>query len=360
MSRIPIVLTLLLMLVAVPAAADMLLPPGFTAHMYVTGQGFMPDAGRDVRGIPSSATLAVDGAGILYVARSGRRYMGGEIDELWPIYRIPVGGARLTPESDSRFFHGPPLWSPQVAAVGSSGDLFITTYDRDRKIGALYRLVKGRAEIFAGGTPERGAPLLRQPEGVALDPAGNVYVADREHGVIIKLDPAGRVLDARFLELTRPRALVMDAASRLWIGGDEENTAPWQRAPGVLWRFGPEPGLVPVLRGPLAGGLDVGPGGRIFMADRQGARIIMLAAGGTPTDFARFTDGDAPRALAFVPDTPTTRRAQMAGDLLVITINRGRWPVNDVIRVSGPFGEISEDARLKLHHLTVPAAHKRK
>jgi hypothetical protein len=354
------IFTLLLMLVAVPATAEIVVPPGFTTHTYVTGQGFMPDAGRDVRGIPSSASLAVDGAGILYVARSGRRYMGGEIDDLWPVYRIPVGGARLTPETEGRFFHGPPLWSPQVAAIGPSGEVFVTTYDRDRKIGALYRLVDGRAELFAGGTPERGAPLLRQPEGVVFDAAGNLYVADRDQGVIIKLDPSGRVLDPRFLQLTRPRTLAMDPQSRLWIGGDEENTAPWQRSPGVLWRSGPEPGLVPVLRGPLAGGLGVGPGGRVFMTDRQGAKIIMLNVEGTPTDFARFTDGDAPRALAFVPDTPSTRRTRMAGDLLVITIHRGRWPVNDVIRVSGPFGEFGQDAGLKLDRLTVPVIHKRK
>ena len=344
-TRLGLPVVLALILASVPAAADMSLPPGFTSHLYVTGQGYMPDAGRDVRGIPSSTTLAVDGAGVLYVARSGRRYMGGEIDDLWPIYRIPVGGARLTPETEARFFHGPPLWSPQVAAVAPSGDVYVTTYDRDRKIGALYRLVDGRAELFAGGTPERGAPLLRQPEGVAFDAAGNVYVADRDEGVIIKLDASGRVVDPRFLALTRPRALVMDGRSRLWIGGDEENTAPWQRAPGVLWRAGPEPGVVPVFRGPLAGGLSVGPGDRMFMADRQGAKLVVIGADGTSSEFARFTDGDAPRALAFVPDTPATRRARIAGDLFVITISRGRWPVNDVIRISGPFGEIGPALR---------------
>ena len=203
----------------------------------------------------------------------------------------------------------------------------------------------GRAELFAGGTPERGAPLLRQPEGVAFDAAGNVYVADRDQGVIIKLDASGRVVDPRFVALTRPRALGMDGRSRRWIGGDEENTAPWQRAPGVLWRAGPESDVVPVFRGPLAGGLSVGPGDRMFMADRQGAKIVVIGADGTSSEFARFTDGDAPRALAFAPDTPATRRARIAGDLFVITISRGRWPVNDVIRISGPFGEIGPALR---------------
>ena len=347
MSRaVGLLVSLALVLIAQPATAEMLVPPGFTAHVYVSGQGFMPDAGRDAHGIPSSSTLAVDGAGVLYVARSGRRYMGGEIDDLWPIYRIPAGGAHLTPDTEVRFFHGPPFWSPQVAGIGPAGELFVSTYDRDRKIGALYRIVDGRATLFAGGTPERGAvPLLRQPEGVTFDGAGNVYVADREQGVIIKLDPAGRVLDGRFVALTRPRAMVIDTHARLWIGGDEDNTAPWQRSPGVLWRTGPEPLPVPVLRGPLAAGLAIGPTGQVFMADRQGAKIVTVGPDGTAAEFARFTDGDAPRALAFVPDTPTTRRARLAGDLLVITISRGRWPVNDVLRVSGPFRESAQSRR---------------
>lgn len=337
---------LVLLLAAVPAAAEIVVPPGFTTQVYVSGQGFGSERSPEVSGIPSSSTLAVDGAGVLYVARTGRRYTGGEVDDLWPVYRIPVGGARLTPETEARFLYGPPLFSAQVGAISPAGDLFVTTYDRDRKIGAVYRVVDGRAELFAGGTPERGvAPLLRQPEGVAFDSTGHVYVADREQGIVMKLDPVGRVLHARFLALTRPRAMVFDDRQRLWIGGDEDNTAPWQRSPGVLWRAGPEPGLVPVLRGPLAAGLAAGPGGRIFMADRQGGKIMTIDADGTASEFARFTDGDAPRGVAVVPDTPVTRRAGMAGNLLIITISRNRWPVNEIIRVSGPFAAPPEDAR---------------
>jgi hypothetical protein len=56
------------------ATAELLLPPGFTAEVYVTGDGFAPDAWRGRRGVPSATTLAVDHAGTLYLARTGRRY----------------------------------------------------------------------------------------------------------------------------------------------------------------------------------------------------------------------------------------------------------------------------------------------
>ena len=151
---------LLTLLFVAPAGAELLLPPGFTAEAYVTGSGFDTSGERAVQGFPASATLAVDPMGLLYVAKTGARFRSGEVDDLGPIYRFPAGGARLTAEAESRYFHGPPLRNPQVAAVRGRAELFVTTYDRDRQIGALYRLADGRAVLFAGGTPARGAAPL--------------------------------------------------------------------------------------------------------------------------------------------------------------------------------------------------------
>ena len=56
--------------------------------------------------------------------------------------------------------------------------------------------------------------------------------------------------------------------------------------------------------------------------------------------FLTYTQGDAPRGLAFAPDTAETRRAGIAGDLFVAMINLGAWTVNEVVRISGPFDEL--------------------
>jgi len=57
----------------------------------------------------------------------------------------------MTAATEPRFLHGPPLWSPQISAVRGGRDLFVTTFDRDRNVGVLYRLTDGRAQIVAGG-----------------------------------------------------------------------------------------------------------------------------------------------------------------------------------------------------------------
>lgn len=331
---------LALLALTAEAAAELQTPAGFAVKVYVTGDGFESGGTRGIRGVPSLSTLAFDSAGVLYLARNSRRYTGGEIEDVWPMYRIPAGGATLTPAAEARFFYGPPLPNPQVATVRGPRELFVTTFDRERRRGVLYSVVNGRAELFAGGTPPAGTPpLFRQPEGVVVDPAGLVYVADREQGVVIRLDGTGRVLDPQWIGVRRPRLLAADAGG-IWIGADAEATAPWQQAPGEIWHVTREGAPRLVLRGPLAQGIALSPGGNLFVTDRHAAQIFVLTPDGRRIEFAQFTDGDAPRGLAFAPVTPETQRAGIAGDLFVITINRGVFAMNEVVRISGAFDDL--------------------
>jgi len=325
--------------------AEIELPPGFQARVYVTGEGFGPPDSPRGRGIPTTTTLTVDHTGALYLARAGRRYSGGEFEYLSCLYRIPVGGARLTPATEARFFHGPPLINAQVGGARDGHTLLVTTFDRDRHVGVLYRLDGGGTRFLAGGTPGEPTlpPLLVQPEGTAVNAAGHVYVADRDRGLVIRLDASGQALDN--VRVLRPRVLAIDEGDNLWIGADGNAEAPWQAGPGEIWHVSPSGERRLVLEGPLAQGLAVGPAGLVYVADRQGGEIFALTAeSATPAaagrvGFARFTDGDAPRGIAFVPDNAETRAAGLAGSLFVVVIRSGVFGLNEIVRISGPFND---------------------
>lgn len=339
MHRRPVPLLLALLLLPLPVlAADLRLPTGFTTQVYVTGEGFDRSAGA-ARGIPAVSTMAFDATGAMYLGRTGRRYTSGEIYDLWPIYRIPPGGGRIAVSSEERFLYGPPLPNAQVGAMRDGRELFLSTFDRDRGIGAVYRVVDARAELFAGGTPPPGqAPLLRQPEAVALDASGHVYVADRAQGIVLRLDSAGAVVDPRYVTVRRPRLLASTGDDVLWVGADGSADAPWQSGPGEIHRVTRD-GASVVFRGPVAAAMTPGPDGVLMVADRHSGSIFALRPDGTRVEVVRFATGTFPRGLGFAPDTPETRRAGIAGDLFVVTITAGAWRVNDILRISGPFAE---------------------
>ncbi|HWC03921.1 MAG TPA: hypothetical protein VHF87_14285 [Methylomirabilota bacterium] len=331
---------LAVLLLVSPARADLGLPAGFTSEVYVSGQGFDTSGDRGVSGIPAVGTLGVDAAGALYLSRTGARFRTGEVEDLWAIYRIPAGGARMSPETEARYLYGPPLPNPQIGAVAARGPVWVTTYDRGAKLGALYRFHDGKPTLFAGGRPGPGTPpLLRHPEGVALDPSGDVYVADREEGVVVRLDARGNVVNARHATLTRPRLLSMDEAGNLWVGADGTAETPFGAGNGEIWRVAPGGGAQSVLQGPLPGGFATSPGGTLFVMQRRTGQLFALTPDGRRLDFATTRNGSFLRGLAFAPVTPETRRVGIAGDLFLILVSRSLWLINEVVRVSGPFDE---------------------
>jgi hypothetical protein len=322
-------------------ATELSLPPGFTSQVYVTGQGFDRGGNGGAAGVPVMLTLGVDGAGALYLARSGNRYGSSQSEDvLTRIYRIPPGGARLTPASEGTFAWGPPLRNPDLGAVGAPGKLFVSTFDPDRQVGVVYRVVDGQPRLFAGGTPARGEPpVLVQPEGVAQDRAGHVFVADRARGLVLKLDATGRVLDPEYLKVPRARTLAVDEGDHLWVGGDGTAAQPWQEGVGQIWRVGPDGQAQMVFEGPNAAGIAAGPGASLFVTQRHTRKVIALTRDGRRLEVATLRGEGMPRGLAFAPDTPETRRAGVAGDLFVVSFVLRTWYLNEVVRITGPFAE---------------------
>jgi sugar lactone lactonase YvrE len=138
--------------------------------------------------------IAIDGAGNLYVADSS----ANTVRKITPagVVTTLAGSAMVRGETDGKgsdaLFN-----NPTGIAVDGLGNLYVadTFNDIIRKItpaGSVTTLA-GSAGISGTFDGTGGLSLFNQPIGVAVDSAGNVFVADSGNATIRRVSPAGAV-----------------------------------------------------------------------------------------------------------------------------------------------------------------------
>ena len=207
-----------------------------------TGElGFGGDGGPASEGRLALPTgVAVDGAGNLYIADSGNHRIrkvdsSGTISTIAGTGELGFGGDG-GPATDAR------LAAPTDVAVDGAGNLYIADSDnqRIRKVDSSGTIttIAGTGELGFGGD---GGPAtdarLAFPTDVAVDGAGNLYIADSRNHRIRKVDSSGTITtiagsgepgfsgdggpatDAR---LARPTGVAVDDAGNVYIA-DTDN-----------------------------------------------------------------------------------------------------------------------------------------
>ncbi len=232
----------------------------------VAGSGCFPsrtttcplgDGGPAIRAsLGSPLGLAVDAAGNLYIADGSGNHRIRKVSPSGIITTVAGGG-----QSDFSGDGGPAtsasLHQPSGVAVDAGGNLYIadTENQRIRKVSAsgIISTVAGRGNMaFAGdGGPGVNASLAF-PSGVAVDTAGNLYIADSLNHRIRKLDLGGTITTA---------------------------------AGGGVFKFSGDggPATRALLNKPLAVALDAT--GNLYHSD-LGARVRRVSPGGTITTVA--------------------------------------------------------------------------
>ena len=178
--------------------------------------------------------VAVDSAGNVYVADDGNN----EIRKVTPAGLVTTL-AGLGAQGDADGIGSAALFDgPEGVAVDSAGNVYVADYGNNeiRKItaaGVVTTLAGSGAQGDADGTGK--AASFNGPEGVAVDSAGNVYVADYGNNEIRKITPAGVVTtlagsgaqgDAdgtgRAASFDGPEGVAVDSAGNVYVG-DEFN-----------------------------------------------------------------------------------------------------------------------------------------
>ncbi len=139
--------------------------------------------------------VAIDASGNVYVADQGNNQIrkitsAGKVTTL--AGTLVAGSTNATAIGVSALFNG-----PTGVAVDAAGNVYVADFANNqiREInvttGATTTLAGGSKSGSANGTGT--AALFNGPAGVAVDAAGNVYVADFNNNLIRKIAPGGVV-----------------------------------------------------------------------------------------------------------------------------------------------------------------------
>ncbi len=163
---------------------------------------------------------AVDGAGNVYVADSANHTIrkitpAGLVTTL--AGKAGASGSANGTGSAARFY------SPSGVAVDTAGNVYVadTVNDTIRKVtpaGAVTTLA-GKAGVSGTNNGTGSAARFNTPFGVAVDAAGNVYVADTYNHIIRKVTTAGVVttLVGTSAQLFSPSGVAVDNATNLYV-----------------------------------------------------------------------------------------------------------------------------------------------
>ena len=145
------------------------------------------------RAIDFPSGIAVDSAGGFYVASVAQNR----------VYRVGVDGAITLVAGSSHGFSGDGgratsarLASPTGVAVDSAGNLYIadTRNNRVRRVssdGVITTVAGNGAAGFSGDGGPATSAQLSSPNGVAVDGTGNLYIADGDNKRVRKVSAGG-------------------------------------------------------------------------------------------------------------------------------------------------------------------------
>jgi hypothetical protein len=263
------------------------------------------------------------------------------------------------------------FWGPGGVAVDSAGNVYVadTRNNTIRKMtpAGVVTTLAGLAQTDTDGYPVSGsadgtgsAARFNNPYGVAVDSAGNVYVADTDNYTIRKVTPAGVVTTlagqpgtfgsadgtgsaARF---NHPTGIAADGAGNLYVAdyGTIRKVAPVgvvTTLAGSAGNFGSMDGTGSAARFWGPSGVAVDSAGNVYVADSADSTIRKVTPAGVVTTLAGGTFGSADGTGSAVQfNYPSAVAVDSAGNVYVADTD------NDTIRKVTPAAVVTTLAGL--------------
>jgi len=288
------------------------------------------------------ASVAVDTSGNLYIADLGNNRVR-KVTAATGIITTVAGNGATTFSGDHVAATSAGLSDPRYVAVDSSGNLYLADGWRIRKIasGTIVTVAGGGTPSGENG-PAANAQLLT-PEGLAVDSAGNLFIADPGTGRIVKVSGGtlSRIagggsqaptdgIPATSAQLSSPCGVTVDLSGTVYFA-DSGNASVRKVSGGSLSLVAGSGSSLgdggPATSAQLSNPQDVAvdAGGNLYVADLN--RIRMVSAGVINTAAGNGSagyQGDGGLATAAEIASPSGIGVDSAGDLLIADTGNNR------------------------------------
>jgi len=300
-----------------PLASQAQTPPSYIITTVAGNHtsGFAGDGGAATSGtLFNPSSVAVDNSGNLYIAdQFNNRVRKVSADGTITTVAGNGTGSLL---GDGGQATSASLHNPFGVAVDSSGNLYVadTSNNAVRKVGTngVITTVVGNGTFgYSGDGGPASNATLEQPVAVAVDKAGNLYIADMTNNVIRKVTTDGKIFtiagngtfgysgdggSATSTAFRRPAGVAVDSAGNLYIADSGNHIVRKVTPDGTITTiagnyskgagFSGDGGLATAAQLNRPIGLAVDAAGNLFIADYNNSRIRVVTPNGMITTVA--------------------------------------------------------------------------